>query len=114
MRTATAIRLALGSACLADPGRPLGLIGGPDRDDAATRVIVRVLGGRFVAQGLADLAIGPRTRVPDVLVDLTHAASMVLAARHWPQHRRSALASAAVATAVALLDARAGPGATQP
>jgi hypothetical protein len=106
LRTATAIRLGLGTACLADPGRVLGLIGGPDQGDAGTRLITRVLGGRFVAQGLADLAIGPRTRVPDVLVEVTHAASMVLAARHWPRHRRSALASAAVASTIALLDAR--------
>ena len=106
MRAATAGRLLLGTACLADPSRLLGVVGGLDRDDARTRVIVRVLGGRLLVQGLADLAVGARTRVPDVVVDLTHAASMVEVARRWPDHRRSALVSAALASAIALLDLR--------
>jgi hypothetical protein len=104
MRRATAARLALGGVCLVDPARMLGVIGGPDREDARTRLITRVLGVRLVVQATADLALGPRTRVPDVLVDGTHAASMVVAARRWPVHRRSALVSVAAATVIAMLD----------
>jgi hypothetical protein len=104
MRKATVARLALGGVCLVDPARVLGVIGGRDRDDARTQLITRVLGGRLVVQATADLALGPRTRVPDVLVDGTHAASMVVAALRWPAHRRSALVSAALASAIALLD----------
>lgn len=106
MRAATGARLLLGGACLADPSRLLAWVGGSDRDDTRTRTIVRVLGGRLVVQGTADLALGPRTRLPDVAVDLTHAASMVVAARHWPRHRRSALVSAVLASAIAGLDLR--------
>jgi hypothetical protein len=58
---------------------------------------------------VADLSFGRRTRVPDVLVDLTHAASMLPAAALWRQHRRSALASAALATGIAVLDLRDTP-----
>jgi hypothetical protein len=106
VRPATTARLALGSAALAYPARLLGAVGGLDRGDAGTRVVVRVLGGRLLAQGLADLALGRRTRVPDVVIDTTHAASMVVVADRWPDHRRSALVSAAVASAIALLDVR--------
>jgi hypothetical protein len=108
MRVATAVRLLVGTACLARPTRVLELVGGLDRDDTHTRAIVRVLGGRLLVQSVADLAIGPRTRVPDVWIDGSHAASMVAAAFHWPEHRRSALTSAAVASAIAVLDAGAG------
>jgi hypothetical protein len=111
LRAATTARLVVGAACLVEPGRVLGLIGGLDRTDARTHVITRVLGVRLLAQGVADVTIGPRTRVPDILVDVTHAASMVLAARHWPHHRRSAMVSAGVAAAIAVLDGRSGQGA---
>ena len=88
-----------------DPGRALDLIGGPDRDDEMTRSITRVLGGRLVIQAMIDVALGPRTRVPDVVVDVTHAMSMVVVARRRPVHRRSAMVSAALACGMALLDA---------
>jgi hypothetical protein len=97
--------LLLGAACVTQPGRVLAVIGGPDRDDASTRTVVRVLGGRLVAQAAADLVVGPRTRRLDLVVDLTHAATMIAAAWRWPEHRRSASLRAGAAAATALLDA---------
>jgi hypothetical protein len=67
-------------------------------------MIVRVLGGRLVVQAVAELAWGPRARVLNAGIDATHAASMIVAAWRWPQHRRSALVSAAVAAGTATLD----------
>jgi hypothetical protein len=104
VRSATAARAALGSTCLVAPGPVLEVIGGPDMDDPATQLVVQVLGGRLLLQAAADLALGRRTRRFDVLVDLTHAASMLPVAARWPSHRRAALVSAAAATAIALLD----------
>ena len=106
MRAATLVRLGLGAACLAAPDLVLDAVGGPDRHDPTTRRITQVLGGRLAVQGVGDIVLGPRTRRLDVLVDLTHAASMLPAAALWPRHRRSALVSAAVATGVAVLDMR--------
>jgi hypothetical protein len=109
MRSATVARLLLGGACVAVPARVLGLVGGPDRDDPTTALVVRVLGGRMLLQGAADMVLGRRTRGVDVAVELLHAASMLAAAAWWPDHRRTALASAAAATAIALLDVRSPP-----
>ena len=60
-------------------------------------------------RALADLALGPRTRVPDIVIDVTHAATMVVVADRWPDHRRSAMVSAALATGTAALDLVAQP-----
>jgi hypothetical protein len=109
VRPATAARLVLGGLCLAAPGRLLDAIGAPDRGDPRTWIIVRVLGGRLLAQGVADLALGARTRVPDIVIDATHAATMVAAAARRPDHRRSAMVSAALATGTAGLDLVAQP-----
>jgi hypothetical protein len=108
VRAATSARLVVGSACLVVPRRVLGAVGGPDRDDARVRGITRVLGVRLVLQAGLDLAAGRRTRDLDVVIELAHAASMLLAAVLWPPHRRAALASAAVATGIALLDVSQG------
>jgi hypothetical protein len=104
MRPAALARFALGGACLLDPSRVLAFIGGPDRDDARTQAVVRVLGGRLVLQGIAATVLGSRTRKPDIATDLAHALSMVVAAARWPDHRRSAVTSAGLATATAALD----------
>ena len=125
MRTATAARLALGGVCLVKPTAVLTTIGGADGDDVRTAQLVRVLGGRLIAQASADLVWGPRTRPIDIAVDLTHAGSMLAAAWRWPVHRRSALTSAAIAVGTAVLDAspagratatprQAGDGSTAP
>jgi hypothetical protein len=104
VRSATAARLVLGGACLAAPGGVLAVVGGPDRDDPTTRLAARVLGGRLVLQAAADLALGPRTSRVGALVELTHAASMLPVAVRWPEHRRTALVSAAAAATIAVLD----------
>ena len=104
MRSATAARLGLGAVCLAVPDRVLAAVGGPDRDDRRSQRVARALGARLVLQAGLDLALGPRTRRADVAVELTHATSMLPAALLWPAHRRSALASAALAVGIALLD----------
>ncbi len=69
--------------------------GGKTPDNA----IVRVLGGRQLLQGTAQIA-RPVTDVVlgGVAVDLVHAASMLLLSLLWPNYRRSALSSAAIAT----------------
>jgi hypothetical protein len=104
MRAATVVRAALGVACVAAPGRVLEVVGAEDPADRRMRVIAQVLGARLLAQATADVVWGRRIRGLDVAVDLTHAASMVAAAQRWPAHRRSALASGAVATSTAVLD----------
>jgi hypothetical protein len=104
MRAATLGRLVVGAGCLAAPGAVLGLVGGPDRDDPTTQLVARVLGVRMLLQAGADLVLGRRTRGVAVLVELTHAGSMLPVAARWPEHRRTALVSAATATTLALLD----------
>jgi hypothetical protein len=104
VRSATAARLALGAVCLAAPERVLAFVGAPDRDDRRVHGVARALGARLVLQAGLDLALGPRTRRADVAIELTHATSMLPAALLWPVHRRPALASAASAAGIALLD----------
>jgi hypothetical protein len=104
LRAATAARLVLGGVCLTRPSTIVGAIGGPDDDDEVVRTVARVLGGRLVLQGLADLALGPRIRFLDIAIELTHAASMLPVAVIWPEHRRSALVSTGAASSIGLLD----------
>jgi hypothetical protein len=106
MRAATIARLGIGSACLLAPGRVLAIAGGPDRHEPLTQRVARVLGARWVLQGGAELVLGAGTRGVGVLVDLTHAASMLPVAARWPAHRRTALVSAALAAAIVVLDLR--------
>jgi hypothetical protein len=108
MRAATNARRGLGGACLVTPRRVLVVVGGPDRHDPITQRVTQVLGGRLVLQGCADLVLGRRTRRGNALVDLTHATSMLPVAARWPTHRRTALVSAATASAIAVLDLRTG------
>jgi hypothetical protein len=78
--------------------------------------IVRVLGGRRVVQhvlvaGTSSAAIAWVSVTTDVL----HSASMVAAARIWPQYRKAELTSAAIAAGSAILTALgASGGARQP
>jgi len=83
MRAATLARLAFGGACLVAPARVLDVVGGPDRHDPTVRLLARLLGGRWVLQGCGDLVLGRRSRVLGVVVDLTHAASMLPVAARW-------------------------------
>lgn len=104
MRSATAARLALGTLCTATPGRVLAAVGGPDQDDPHVTAVTRVLGARLLLQAVVDQVAGPRTRRIDVLVEVSHALSMVPVALVRPAHRRSSLVSAACAAGIALLD----------
>jgi hypothetical protein len=104
MRSATPARLLLGCACLAVPGSVLRALGAPDQSDRRVRLIARALGGRLLLQAGLDVVRGPCARRLDVAIELTHAASMVPAAVIWPVHRRTATASAAIATGIAMLD----------
>jgi hypothetical protein len=92
---------------VARPQGVLEVIGGRDRSDPTTQAVTRLLGARLLLQASADVAGGRRTRALDVVVDLTHAASMVPVAVVWPDHRRTALVSAAAACAIAAVDLRA-------
>jgi hypothetical protein len=82
----------------------LDLVGGPDRHEPVVAAVTRLLGTRLLLQGAADLVLGRRVLRPGVAVELTHAASMVGLAARGPEHRRTALVSAAVATSLAALD----------
>ena len=68
--------------------------------------IVRVLGGRQLLQGTAQLAAPkPDVVLAGITVDLIHVASMGVLSVLWPAYRRSALTSAAIAGASALAGA---------
>jgi hypothetical protein len=101
---ATAGRLALGLLTLARPASVPTLVRSPDRDDPWTLLAARVLGGRLVLHAVADLTFGRRTRWPGIVVELTHAASMLPVALRSQRHRRSATVSAVCATALACSD----------
>lgn len=64
--------------------------------------IMRLLGARMLVQAAADV-VSPRptTLRVSAFVDVTHAASMVIAAKVWPRYRRAALASAISAASAA-------------
>jgi hypothetical protein len=65
--------------------------------------VVRVLGARGLLQGALE-TVRPRPTILrlGIAVDLTHAASMLAAARIWPRYRRAALVSAGSAAVSAL------------
>ena len=65
--------------------------------------IMRVLGVRVLVQGAAEmLSRRPMALRISAFVDLTHAASMFVAAKVWPRYRRAALVSAAGAMSSAV------------
>jgi hypothetical protein len=97
-------RLALG---LVATTRPCLLL--PSRTDptSAERVVVRILGARYLAQSAGGIVVR-RPWVPrvDAAIDLTHAATMLALAAADRRHRRPALLSAGVATGFAVADLR--------
>ena len=104
MSVATAARLVVGGACVVVPARVLAVLRAPDRDDVRVQRITRLLGVRLVLQaGLAHVW-GGRAKDLDIVIELTHAASMLGTAVIVPTHRRSATMSAAIATGIAVLD----------
>jgi hypothetical protein len=66
--------------------------------------VVRLLGGRLIAQGIVTTVRPDRAVVlTSVGVDAVHAASMILTAALLPRYRRAALVSAAAASGSAAL-----------
>jgi hypothetical protein len=106
MSPANLARMTVGAACLADPRGLLRVVGGPDRDEVSVALVTRALGARLVAQGVVGVLVGAPLRRPGMLVELTHAVSMLGVAACWPRHRRTALVSAAAATSLVVLDLR--------
>ncbi len=91
----------LGVVMMVRPDRVAALVAGSGTPPHPA--IVRLLGGRQVAQGAAVLAT-PDSRtllVSGSVVDLLHGASMVGAALVWPRFRTPALASAVLAVSSA-------------
>jgi hypothetical protein len=104
-----ALRLAWGTALLGAPLRCISLVPGAPAgvpDDAVT--VARVLGGRHVLQGLAEIAAWPSLRRLGAAADILHAATGVALAATDRRWRSVARADAALATgfAVAGLAAR--------
>jgi hypothetical protein len=80
---------------------------------AGERLAMRLLGGRHLLQGLAELGAPDTWRPLWAVVDVTHAASMIAVAARQPARRRAALLSAGIASASGLatvVSSRLGPG----
>ncbi|MDQ6850331.1 MAG: hypothetical protein M3070_10280 [Actinomycetota bacterium] len=108
-RTATTVvrasaveRCLSGALLLGAPDTVTGLIASDQPRPPAW--LVRVLGGRLLAQGLLEY-ISPRRSVvlTGAAVDIAHAASMIAATALLPPFRRTAAASAAEAMMSAAL-----------
>ena len=107
VRTGASAGLAVWGLALLCPGldRPRGHRPGP----VPPEPIIRVLGGRRVraaraGRGTSSAAIAWASVATDVL----HSASMVAAARIWPQYRRAELTSAGIAAGSAARDRTGG------
>jgi len=110
MRATDAVRLVVGVPLAVRPEFPTRLLGLPPSGGLV--LVTRALGIRYAVQGVASAALTRtawrrRALVADAAVDGTHAASMLPVAALLPHVARPALASAALATALAVLDARA-------
>lgn len=95
---------AIGTAFLLRPHALASRFSGGHRtpDDA----IVRILGGRQLVQGTAQVIDPtPGLVVAGIAVDVLHASSMIVLAVVWPRYRRVAVSSAAIATATAVAGA---------
>jgi hypothetical protein len=96
-----AAQSALGVVLLGWPG-PVGRALTGRHETVPPRWVVRVLGGRLVAQGAVSLARPTATvALGSAGVDAAHAASMYALAAATRQYRRAALINAAAATATA-------------
>lgn len=99
-------RTAVGATLLVRPDLPARVSGTAESD--VVRTVTRVLGGRYLVQGLSAAARpgrGPRRLDP--LVEGAHGLSMLGLGAVSPRYRRLALSSAAGAAAFVLLDLRA-------
>ena len=95
-RVLAAATMVVGVAMAARPDAVARAVAGLDHPPPPP--VVRVLGVRELVQGIAVAARPTRTVIGlGVLVDLSHAVTMVAATRVFPQYRRSAVASAVLA-----------------
>ncbi|GAA1795802.1 hypothetical protein GCM10009795_046570 [Nocardioides hankookensis] len=100
MTPARGARLVLGCVLVIAPHRLLGLVGAEDADERTTREVARVLGARYLLQGVTGRPTGRAAAA----VEAAHAASMLPLAVRSPRHRGAALVSAGVAAALGLAD----------
>jgi hypothetical protein len=110
VRTGTSAGLAVwGFALLAAPASAVLAATGPR--PVPSEPIVRVLGARRIVQHvLVAGTSSPAIAWASVATDVLHSASMVAAARIWPQYRRAELTSAGIAAGAAVVTALvAGP-----
>jgi hypothetical protein len=110
MRATDAVRLAAGVPLAVRPAAPVRLLGLPPTGGLV--LVTRALGIRYAVQGLVSAALTRtawrrRVLVADAAVDGAHAASMLPVAALLPHAARPALLSGALATTLAVLDARA-------
>jgi hypothetical protein len=96
-------RVAVGTAAVGWPGT-LAELGSPS---PTTRLLVRVLGLRYLAQGAVGLRDpGRRVRSASAVVEGLHAASLAWAWRRFPSQRPLLLVGGAVAVALTAGDIR--------
>jgi hypothetical protein len=102
VRAAAVERCLSGALLLVVPDTITGLVAGDQPRPPGW--LVRLLGGRLLAQGLLEY-VWPRPAVvlTGAAVDTAHAASMIAAAALLPAYRRTAAASAAEAMMSAAL-----------
>jgi hypothetical protein len=105
-RMLTAARTAYGLLLVCRPASSPELAGGPRADDLTCNV-VRVLGGRHLAQAALTATGSARALRAGAVVDTLHAASMIPLAVTSREHRRAAVVSATAATLFAVAGAAA-------
>ena len=107
VRALASERCLSGAVLLTRPGAVGRMIAA---GEPAPEWLVRLLGARMLAQGIIVLIRPTRPVVlAGIVVDATHAVSMIGAAALGPNYRRSAAASAAEATLSAALGASVRP-----
>lgn len=95
------IRIAYGVLEIA---RPSMTVAGPASPDPAVRAMARVLGARYLVQGLLTARGGAAAHRAGGAIDVLHAASMVALAAGSPRLRTAAGSSARIAAAFAALE----------
>lgn len=105
MRATDAVRIGLGAILLARPSLPGTLTA--TSASPRSRLVVRVLGARMLAQGALGLSGRTWTPAVDAAIETTHALTMLPLLRHGPATARPALLSVLSAASFAAADLRA-------
>jgi hypothetical protein len=102
LRALAVERCALGLTLMVRPNAVSAAV--PGQCAAPSGWLARVLGARLFAQGVIE-AVEPRREIAfaGAATDAMHAATMYAAAGIWPKYRALAFASAAEATAAAVV-----------